>query len=105
MQRQAPSIQALRQKQQALTTHLPAGQSLLGFINNSSQTHHLVLQRVQPGPNNSVQLWLEDVSFNELGAWLAELYLQGIYVYGFKANATPAPGTVDAEVSLKTRAG
>ncbi|MDX1676312.1 type II secretion system protein GspM [Arsukibacterium sp.] len=64
--------QALPQIQQAAASQERVGGSLAQIVSNSSRTYNIRVSRMQP-QNNQLQLVLEDLPFEQLLRWLAQL--------------------------------
>ncbi|MDX1539305.1 type II secretion system protein M [Arsukibacterium sp.] len=64
--------QALPQLQQAASSQSRVGGSLAQIVSNSSRTYNIQVSRMQP-QNEQLQLVLEDVPFEQLLRWLAQL--------------------------------
>ncbi|WP_372626018.1 type II secretion system protein GspM [Arsukibacterium sp.] len=64
--------QALPQLQQANTSQGRVGGSLAQIVSNSSRTYNIRVSRMQP-QNDQLQLVLEDVPFEQLLRWVAQL--------------------------------
>ncbi|MEX0290075.1 MAG: type II secretion system protein GspM [Flavobacteriaceae bacterium] len=50
--------------------------SLLTIVTETSKLSQIALNRVQPGEDGSIRLWIESVNFNSLMAWLHQLQTQ-----------------------------
>ncbi|GAB4354234.1 MAG: hypothetical protein Kow0073_10760 [Immundisolibacter sp.] len=96
----APRAQALRAQQRkptpatgALGVRLDASLRAAGF---GAQ-----LQRLEPAPDGSARLWLDDAPFDGLVGWLAHITAEGVTVERFVATPGAFPGQVDARLSLR----
>lgn len=80
-----------------------AGVSLLAAVDQSTRSSALgkAPERLQPEGENEVKIWFEDVSFDNLSRWLAELHTAyGIKVQTMDVEIQDKPGAVDARLSL-----
>lgn len=59
------------------------------------------LQRLEPVPDGSARVWLDDVPFDRLVGWLARITAQGVAVERFGATPGAAPGRVDARLTVR----
>lgn len=96
----APRVQALRAQQVqeaaaagALPVRLDAGLRAAGFGAR--------LQRLEPAPDGSVQVWLDDVPFDSLVGWLGHVAGQGMVLERFVATPGANPGRVDARLTVR----
>ncbi|MBV2130874.1 type II secretion system protein GspM [Arsukibacterium indicum] len=64
--------QAIPQLRQAASSQGRVGGSLAQIVSNSSRTYNIRVSRMQP-QNEQLQLVLEDVPFEQLLRWLAQL--------------------------------
>jgi len=61
------------------------------------------LKRLEPGENNQVRIWLEDIVYADLILWLRDLDNKyTIRIDSFTAERLEAPGLVNARVTLRT---
>lgn len=82
------------------------GVSLLAAVDQSTKGGSLgkAPERLQPEGEHEVRVWFDDVPFDNLMRWLAELQVRyGIRVQTLDVEAQSATGLVDARLSL-TRA-
>lgn len=85
---------------------LPPGASLLNVVTTSAhaagvQEH---TKKMAPVGANALSLYLDDMPFAELAAWLVNLdEQQGIEVERATIEALPVAGTVRADLTLKAR--
>lgn len=78
-------------------------QSLMAAVDQASQRSGLGKSpsRIQPEGDTEVRVWFEDVSFDALVGWLAELQSSyGVQVQTFDVDPQPSPGRVDVRLSL-----
>lgn len=99
MRAQAAQAQQLRAKQPAATR---TG-GLLSTIEQSAGTRGLrqSVARIEPEGQTGARVFFDEVSFNELAAWLADLQAQGIRVESATVQRRPAAGIVNARVLLR----
>lgn len=103
MRAQAAQAQQLRAKQPAAGTR---GGGLLSTIEQSAGTRGLrqSVARIEPEGETGARVFFDEVSFNELVAWLADLQSQGIRVESATVQRRPAAGIVNARVLLRAPA-
>ena len=80
-----------------------AGMSLLAAVDQSTRSSALgkAPERLQPEGETEVKVWFDNVSFDNLTRWLAELQLTyGIKVQTLDVELQDEPGAVDARLSL-----
>ena len=99
MRAQAVQAQQLRAKAPAGTR----GGGLLSTIEQSAGTRGLrqSVARIEPEGQTGARVFFDEVSFNELVAWLADLQAQGIRVESATVQRRPAAGIVNARVLLR----
>jgi type II secretory pathway component PulM len=79
--------------------------SLTAFIDQSAQAHGLKahVRQLEAEGNNAVRLTLDNIGFNELTRWLAELQQQsGIRAEQAQLEAQSAPGLVSGRLLLRS---
>lgn len=79
------------------------GQSLLGVVDQTARAQRLAeaVKRVQPDGANSVRVWLEDASFDDLMRWLGTLEQRhGIAVDALNVERSETRGRVTARLTL-----
>ncbi len=84
------------------------GMSLLAAVDQASKTGTLgkAPERLQPEGDREVKVWFDDVPFDNLVRWLAELQTRyAITVQTLDVEAQSAPGIVDARLSLTRKSG
>ncbi len=82
----------------------PPGQSLLSLIDSTAKTSGFGAQvkRVKPDGENKVQIWIDDVSFDKVIAWLQGLQeLYGIQITGTSIDRGNVDGQVNVNVQLE----
>ncbi|MGL4984856.1 MAG: type II secretion system protein GspM, partial [Plesiomonas sp.] len=96
IQTSADSIRSWQQ-QQGKTTTVGSSQSLSQQVSLSASQNGLKVIRMQP-QERSLQLWIEDLPFNQLLSWLLKLRLeQGIEVVYLDVLPTEQSGMVKVE--------
>ena len=82
--------------------------SLLAAVDQSTKTGTLgkAPERLQPEGDREVKIWFDDVPFDNLVRWLAELQTRyGIAVQSLDIEAQPSVGIVDVRLSLTRNNG
>lgn len=77
--------------------------SLLAAVDQSTKSGSLgkVPERLQPEGDREVKIWFDDVPFDNLVRWLAELQTRyGVSVQNLDIEAQSGAGLVDARLSL-----
>ena len=78
------------------------GASLLTLANQSARNFGLAFKRYEPNSNQGLNLWLEQVSFNEVVKWLAAIERDyGIVAVEFTASRRDEAGIVDVRIVLQ----
>ncbi len=86
--------QALPQLQQASASQGRVGGSLAQIVSNSSRSYNIRVSRMQP-QNDQLQLVLEDVPFEQLLRWLAQLQAtNGVKLISLDVANTDSSGIV-----------
>lgn len=87
---------------QAKGVHGVAEVNLPRLIDTSVARYQLSLKRMQPSASGDVQLRFEDVSFNQLLAWLHELEFEyAVVVKDLSITPTDKAGMVSSSVRLR----
>ncbi len=87
--------------------HRPAGPqrsgegNLLRTLTTTAQSAEITLDRVQPDRESSIRLWLQEVEFAALLAWLSALSEKGVTIASIAIDRTPAPGVVSVQLLLE----
>lgn len=82
---------------------LGAGQSLLSIVDQSRRASSLTKppSRLQPEGDTTVRIWLDDVPFDALMRWLADLQSRyGVRVDTADIERESGPGLVNARLTL-----
>lgn len=74
--------------------------NLSARINNTLAAFKLKLNRFQPGQDDSAQVWLENVAFDQLVLCIAAFENKGITVESVNISAVDQPGLVRAKLKL-----
>ncbi|MFT3931245.1 MAG: type II secretion system protein GspM [Spongiibacteraceae bacterium] len=78
------------------------GASLLTLANQSAREFGLAFKRYEPNANQGLNLWLEQVPFNQVVKWLEALERDyGIIAVEFSASRRDEAGIVDVRVVLQ----
>lgn len=68
--------------------------SLTSVVNSTARKWNIAVARMQP-KDDSLQVWIDEVPFNDFLAWTEHLYLkQGIVISGVDIAAANDPGMV-----------
>lgn len=79
-----------------------AGSSLLTLANQSARDFGLAFKRYEPNANQGLNLWLEQVPFNQVVKWLEALERDyGVGAVEFSASRRDEPGIVDVRIVLQ----
>lgn len=79
------------------------GQSLSQMVDQSAAQHGIRISRFQPSGNNEAQVWLENIPFNKLLAWLDQMENSyGVRVKNIAVNNASAVGIVNVRVRFAT---
>ncbi|WP_108649065.1 type II secretion system protein GspM [Dongshaea marina] len=71
---------------------IPRG-SLESAVDRSARNHQIQITRIQP-QKDRVDVWIENVSFNQLLGWLSMLHQRGVTVRLLDLSKTSEPGYV-----------
>jgi len=107
LQQLAPQVQALRARQPVVTSSRAADAGPLPVRLDTSLRaaglgEHLL--RLEPAPDASVKLWLDDAPFDRVITWLGELADQGVVIEALGVNPGAAPGRVSARMTVSATA-
>ena len=71
-------------------------------INQAASQNSIQISRSQPRSNNQYQIWLEDVPFNQLMVWLADLQTDyGIHVHAINISRAEDNGKVRVNLTFQ----
>jgi|TARA_Y100000589_G_scaffold233935_2_gene221346 general secretion pathway protein M len=77
------------------------GRALMGLVTRSAAEAGLTLQRFEPSGENAIRLWLEDVPFASVAAWLEQLRNDhGVVIDQAAMDRDEQPGTVSVRLTL-----
>lgn len=80
-----------------------SGQSLLILVSRSAKLANIKPDKLQPEGTDSVSVWFDAVSFNDMMRWLEKLETEeSLHVYQITVNRQQQPGSVSARLVLKT---
>jgi general secretion pathway protein M len=102
MQQASQDVKRLRPSN-LTPAQLPAGQSLLGVIDQTAKGAGLgsALKRVKPEGENKVSVWLEEAAFDDAIRWLENLQrIYGVEIDTIVIDRKNIPGKVDARIEL-----
>jgi general secretion pathway protein M len=78
--------------------------ALMSTVTSSANSAGITLQRFEPSGDDAIRLWLEDVPFSQLAAWLEGLTSeQGLLIDQASLDRSDKPGRVSARLTLKIR--
>lgn len=78
--------------------------ALMSTVTSSASSAGIPLQRFEPSGDSAIRLWLEDVPFSQVAAWLENLTSeQGIVIDQAALDRSDKPGRVSARLTLKIR--
>ena len=90
----AQQIDLISASQQSSGTTTHTG-SMAQIVNSTARRHQVTLARIQPQATNAVKLGLDEVNFNQLLSWLADLRNQhGIIVSNIDISKANDSGMV-----------
>lgn len=103
---QRETLQWMQENRSAINNAAPkqreAGASLLTVANQSARDAGLAFKRYEPNANQGLNLWLEQVPFNQVVKWLDVLERDyGIVAVEFTASRRDEAGIVDIRVVLQ----
>jgi general secretion pathway protein M len=104
MREQAAEARQLLAAQRQAGANTRSSSSLLVIIERTAQTKKLKsrLQKVQPEGQDSVRVWIENASFDQLIDWLALLENSNtIYVSEIIIDRQKEPGRVNSRILLR----
>lgn len=80
------------------------GQPLLTLVSRSAKAANIQPNKMQPEGSDSVSVWFESVSFNDMMRWLEKLESeQNVHVHQITVNRQQqSSGSVNARLVLKT---
>ncbi|WP_404362925.1 type II secretion system protein GspM [Marinobacter sp.] len=76
--------------------------ALMSAVTSSAGEAGIKLQRFEPSGENAIRLWLEDVPFNSVAAWLEQLTDEyGIVIDQAALDRADKPGMISARLTLQ----
>jgi general secretion pathway protein M len=103
MQQASEDVKRLRPASAQAVAQLPAGQSLLGVIDQTAKSSGLgaALKRVKPEGENKVSVWMEDAAFDDMVRWLETLRrTYGVEIDNIVVDRKNVVGKVDARIEF-----
>ena len=95
LQSELLSLQMQKRPQKASTGDV-SDQSLLAVVNESTSARGISLKRVEPKNDQSLRVWIENVSFNQLIAWIGLLQKNhGVSIETITLDRTPISGYIN----------
>ncbi|MBS8239195.1 type II secretion system protein M [Marinobacter lipolyticus] len=77
------------------------GRALMALVTRSAGESGLSLQRFEPSGSDAIRVWLEDVSFAEVAAWLENLTANhGVVIDQAALDKQDEPGIVSVRLTL-----
>lgn len=77
------------------------GRALMALVTRSAGESRLSLQRFEPSGSDAIRVWLEDVSFAEVAAWLENLNTNhGVVIDQAAMDKQDEPGIVSVRLTL-----
>ncbi|WP_336368264.1 type II secretion system protein M [Marinobacter sp. C2H3] len=77
------------------------GRALMALVTRSAGESKLTLQRFEPSGDGAIRVWLDDVPYASLAAWLENLSVQhGVVIDQAAMDRANAPGRVSARLTL-----
>jgi general secretion pathway protein M len=107
MQQQLPEIQALRGSSKS-NNRQRSNEALLTLVDRTAKQRQLrqQIERIKPQGDKTVQLWVEQASFDALLIWLGELSLQhGVQIDTLNIDRQELPGIINARLVLQRGGG
>ena len=75
--------------------------ALMGLVTRTARDSGLVLQRFEPGGDNSVRIWMDNVPFADVASWLETLNVEnGVVIDQAALEQTAEAGRVTARLTL-----
>lgn len=99
MQQREPQVRALQAGAQAVPVN--HDESLLTLASTTGKQAGLIFQRLEPGKDGRLTLWLSDTEFNALLDWLDGLVTgQRVVIERIALSQASRPGAVEAQIVL-----
>lgn len=105
MQANQSRIQQLAQSRdqgKSTSSQLNDSRALMSTVTRSASEAGLTLQRFEPSGEQAIRVWLEQVPFNQVAAWLEQLTGEyGIQIDQAALDRGETPGMVSVRLTLK----
>lgn len=80
-----------------------SSQQLVSSVTNMAQRQGVALKRFEPSGENELKVWVDDVAFDKVVTWLAELKARlGVRVEQISVEKQEQPGLVSARLTLSS---
>ncbi|WP_228141675.1 type II secretion system protein GspM [Marinobacter sp. X15-166B] len=103
MQTNQPALQRLAQMHTGATaaSHIADSRGLMSTVTRSARESGLALSRFEPSGDKAMRVWLENVSFKQVAAWLELLGKEyGVVVGQAAFDRRETPGMVSVRLTL-----
>jgi len=93
--------QLAKQQPSAAVSNPLSGKSLLSVVSSTAQKFKVELQRFEPRGEAKVNVWLDNVSFNQMMLWISELNTtHSIRIEQITVEKSEQPGRVSARMAF-----
>lgn len=83
------------------SSQIQDGRALMATITETARSSGLSLQRFEPSGDSAIRVWLEDVPFNQVAAWLEQLSQDyGVIIDQAAMDRRNTPGVVSVRLTL-----
>ncbi len=80
-----------------------SSQQLVSSVTNMAQRQGVALKRFEPSGESELKVWVDDVAFDKVVTWLAELKARlGVRVEQISVEKQEQPGLVSARLTLSS---
>lgn len=77
------------------------GRALMGLVTRSARDYGLLLQRFEPSGDNAVRIWMDNVPFADVAAWVESLNAQnGVVIEQAALEQAAEAGRITARLTL-----
>ncbi len=77
------------------------GRALMGLVTRSAKDYGLLLQRFEPSGDSAVRIWMDNVPFADVAAWLESLNAQnGVVIEQAALEQAAEAGRITARLTL-----
>lgn len=91
-----------RNQSSSSTSKLSDSRALMSTVTRSAGEAGLTLQRFEPSGEKAIRVWLEDVPFNQVAAWLEKMTTEyGIQIDQAALDRGDSPGMVSVRLTLQ----